>query len=91
VGAASARTALLPRLSLMMLLQYAVWGAWLPVASRYLSAGLGFSETQISLLLGLAGSIGAISAPFLAGQLADRHFSTERCLAALLLVGGAVK
>jgi nucleoside transporter len=80
-----------PRLSVMMLLQYAVWGAWLPVASRYLSAGLGFSETQISLLLGLAGSVGAITAPFLAGQIADRYFSTERCLAALLVVGGALK
>ncbi len=27
------------RLSLMMFLQYAVWGAWLPLAARYLSAG----------------------------------------------------
>lgn len=79
------------RLSVMMFLQYAVWGAWLPIASRYLSAGLSFSEYQISLLLGLAGSIGAITAPFIAGQIADRYFSTERCLATLLLIGGALK
>ena len=26
------------RLSLMMFLQYAVWGAWLPLAARYLTA-----------------------------------------------------
>lgn len=83
-------------LSLMMLLQYAVWGAWLPLAGRYLSAptaegGLGFSGGQIGLILGLAGSIGAIASPFIAGQVADRYFSTERFLAFLLLVGGFVK
>ena len=84
------------RLSLMMFLQYAVWGAWLPVAARYLSAstaegGLGFSGGQIGLILGLAGSIGAIASPFIAGQVADRWFSTERFLAVLLAVGGVIK
>ncbi len=86
----------LGRLSIMMFLQYAVWGAWLPLAGRYLSAptadgGLGFTGGQIGLILGLAGSIGAIAAPFIAGQLADRYFRTERFLAALLLIGGGLK
>jgi nucleoside transporter len=84
------------RLSLMMFLQYAVWGAWLPLAARYLTApvtdgGLGFTGTQMGIILGLAGSIGAVASPFIAGQFADRHFSSERFLAFLLLVGGAVK
>ncbi len=83
-------------LSLMMLLQYAVWGAWLPLAGRYLSAptadgGLGFTGPQIGLILGLAGSVGAMASPFIAGQVADRYFRTERFLAFLLLVGGVVK
>jgi nucleoside transporter len=83
------------RLSLMMFLQYAVWGAWLPLAGRYLSApttagGLGFTGGQIGLILGLAGSIGAVASPFIAGQLADRYFSTERFLACLLAIGGVI-
>lgn len=84
------------RLSLMMFLQYAVWGAWLPVAARYLSApvadgGLGFTGGQIGLILGLAGSIGAVLSPFIAGQVADRYFATERFLALMLVLGGIIK
>ena len=80
----------------MMFLQYALWGAWLPVTARYRSAGvaeggLGFSGSEIGMILGLAGSIGAVAAPFIAGQIADRYFSTERILAALVIIGGVVK
>ena len=80
----------------MMFLQYALWGAWLPVIARYLSAttsegGLGFSGSEIGMILGLAGSIGAVAAPFIAGQIADRYFSTERILALLVTTGGVVK
>jgi nucleoside transporter len=89
-------TARTGRLSLMMFLQYAVWGAWLPLAARYLTAspgdgGLGFTGAQVGAILGLAGSIGAIASPFIAGQFADRYFSTERFLALLLALGGVLK
>ena len=84
------------RLGAMMFLQYALWGAWLPLTARYLSAsvaegGLGFTGSQIGMTLGLAGSIGAVMAPFIAGQIADRYFSTERILAFLVTAGGVVK
>ena len=84
------------RLSGMMFLQYAIWGAWLPVTARYLSAtieegGLGFSGSQIGMILGLAGSIGAIASPFIAGQIADRYFNTEKVLAFLVIAGGTIK
>ena len=69
------------RLGTMMFLQFAIWGAWLPLTARYLSAtvaegGLGFSGSEIGMILGLAGSIGAIVSTFIAGQFADRYLST---------------
>ena len=84
------------RLGTMMFLQFAIWGAWLPLTARYLSAtvaegGLGFSGSEIGMILGLAGSIGAIVSPFIAGQFADRYFSTERILSFLVFTGGIVK
>ncbi|MHC5057673.1 MAG: MFS transporter, partial [Planctomycetota bacterium] len=83
------------RLSVMMFLQYAVFGIWLPVLSRYLLAapeagGLGFTSAQVGLILGLAGSIGALTAPLM-GQVADRWVSTERLMAVLIVAGGAIK
>lgn len=85
-----------PRLYVMMFLQYAVYGLWLPIAARFLSAdpavgGLGFSDLQIGMIIAVAGAIGALAAPFVAGQIADRYFAPARCLAALLAVGGAIK
>ncbi len=79
----------------MMFLQYAVWGIWLPILSLYLmgsteDGGLGFTGAQLGTLMGLAASLGAISAPFIC-SLADRHFSAQRFLAFLLLTGGIVK
>ena len=92
----SSRFTVHQRLSLMMVLQYAVWGFWMPVLARYLQAtsaegGLGFTPGQVGWILGLAGSIGAVTAPFVAGQFADRYFASERFLAVLLVVGGAIK
>ena len=84
------------RLSLMMFLQYAVWGIWLPIIGKYLTTpsadgGLGFSNTQMGWILGLSGSIGAVAAPFIAGQFADRIMNAERALGLLLIFGGVVK
>ena len=53
----------------MMFLEYASKGIWFPIAAVFLSAsresgGLGFTDTQIGLILAIAGAVGAISAPF---------------------------
>ena len=90
------KSSLYLRLSAMMFLQYSVWGVWLPILARYLQAdtgegGLDFSPGQVGWILGLAGSIGAVTAPFIAGQFADRYFSAQRFLAVLLVIGGLIK
>jgi nucleoside transporter len=77
------------RLSLMMFLQYAIWGAWLPLLWPYLAGHLGFSADRIGNLFAV-GAVGAIVAPFIAGQVADRWFSTEKFLALSHLVGGVL-
>ncbi|MDA7511023.1 MFS transporter [Verrucomicrobia bacterium] len=80
----------------MMFLQFAVYGLWLPLAARFLSAptiegGLGFSDAQIGYIIAVAGAVGAIASPFIAGQIADRFFSTERFLGSLLIISGILK
>jgi len=42
-------------------------------------------------VLGFAAAVGALTAPLIAGQLADRYFRTERVLAVLLVLGGVIK
>jgi len=80
-------------LGTMMFLQYAVQGVWMPILPGYLQAsiekgGLGFNESQIGWIMGLAGALGAFAAPFIAGQLADRYLNGERSLALLMLLSG---
>lgn len=74
------------RLSMMMFLQYAIWGAWLPVLYLFLSGHLGFTGAQIGYCFS-AGALGAIFGPFLAGQLADRSFATQKILGVSHLIG----
>ncbi|MDF1799751.1 MAG: MFS transporter [Planctomycetota bacterium] len=74
------------RLSVMMFLQYAIWGAWLPFLWSFLSDYRGMGGDEIGYMFA-AGAVGAIFGPFLAGQIADRYFSTERFLAVSHLIG----
>ncbi|MBO0721614.1 MAG: MFS transporter [Blastocatellia bacterium] len=74
------------RLSVMMFLEYTIWGAWGPVFSDYLKQ-LGFNGWETGFIYSLL-PVACMLAPFTAGQLADRYFSTEKLLAALSLLGG---
>lgn len=74
------------RLSLMMFLQYAIWGAWLPILWPFLSQHRGFKPEQIATMFAV-GAIGAIVGPFLAGQVADRYFATEKFLGISHILG----
>jgi len=75
------------RLSVMMFLQYAIWGSWAPVLSAYLQNDLGFSGTQVGVIYSLL-PLATIISPFIAGQVADRYFASEKLIAILQLSGG---
>jgi MFS family permease len=76
-------------LSTMMFLQYGIWGAWLPILYPFLLGHRAFTEDQVGLIF-MSGAVGAIIGPAIAGQIADRHFSTERFLAASHLAGAVL-
>ena len=80
---------LLPRLSVMMFLQFAIWGAWLPILYPFLLGYREFTLTETGLCLS-AGAVGAIFGPFIAGQLADRVMSTEKLLGISHLIGAVL-
>ncbi len=77
------------RLSTMMFLQYAIWGAWLPFLWSFLAGHRGMEGADIGNMFA-AGAIGAIIGPFVAGQVADRYFATEKFLAISHLVGAVL-
>ncbi len=77
------------RLSIMMFLTYAVWGAWYMTINTYLTATLKFTGTQAGAVFGTTALASMIS-PLIVGLIADRYFSTERVLSVLFLLGGAV-
>jgi nucleoside transporter len=83
------------RLSVMMFLQYFVWGAWFVTLSTYLSTAHDannariFSDKFIGAAFGTA-AIAAMIAPFFVGMIADRFFSTERLLFVLHVTGGVI-
>jgi len=77
------------QLSIMMFLQYAIWGAWAPVLSAYLMNELGFSGLQVGFIYSLL-PLATIISPFIGGQIADRYFPTQYVLVFLQLIGGAL-
>jgi len=74
------------KLFFMMVLEFFIWGAWLPLIFGYLPAmGLGDKE---QLMILWAFPVAAIIGMFFSNQFADRHFAAEKFMAFSHLVGG---
>ena len=73
------------RLSVMMFLQFFIWGAWFVTLGLCLGSHK-FSGAEIGAAYGSA-PIAAIIAPLFLGLFADRFFSSERIMSVLFLLG----
>jgi nucleoside transporter len=67
------------RLSIQMFLQFAIWGAWVPVLGNHLWS-LGIRDEKISYVY-LTGPLALMICPLIAGQIADRLFATQHFMA----------
>ncbi len=75
------------RLSVMMFLQFFIWGAWYTSVAVYMTAeGMG----DLTHWPYTVNPIAAIAAPFFLGLIADRYFATEKVLGSLHVLGGLV-
>jgi len=74
------------RLFLMMVLEFFIWGAWLPLVFPYMG-NLKFTDNE-QALVGSAFAIASIVGIFFSNQFADRNFPAEKFLAFSHLVGG---
>ncbi|WP_286747584.1 nucleoside permease [Roseivirga sp. UBA1976] len=83
------QTGITIRLSVMMFLQFFIWGGWFVTLSSYLINNLNTTAAQQSMAFSTQ-SWGAIIAPFIIGLIADRYFNAERILGVLHLVGAGL-
>lgn len=77
------------QLSLMMFLEFFIWGGWFVTMGTYLTKSLSASDVQNGMAYGTQ-SWGAIIAPFFIGLIADRFFPAQRILGVLHLCGAAL-
>jgi len=77
------------RLRVMMLFEFAIWGAWYVTVGTWLGKTLHFTGTEIGAVAGTT-AVGAIISPLFVGLLADRLFDTRKVLTALHLLGAVL-
>ena len=77
------------RLSVLNLLQFFVWGAWLISLGGYMIVTLGFSGSQVGNIYATMG-IASLFMPGLLGILADRWANVERVYGVCHLIGAGL-
>ncbi len=77
------------QLSVMMFLEFFIWGGWFVTMGTFLGNNLGANGGQIGQAYSTQ-SWGAIIAPFIIGLIADRFFNAEKILGVLHLLGAAL-
>jgi len=73
------------QLSVMMFLQFFIWGSWCVTMGTYLGE-IGFEGADIGSAYSCAGWA-AILSPFFVGMVADRFFSAEKVMGIMHLLG----
>ena len=73
-------------LSILLLLQFMVWGSWYVTTGTYLLQTLHFSGREVGLVYG-AMSVAAFISPIFVGFITDKYFSASNVLAFLHLGG----
>lgn len=77
------------KLSIMMLLEYFIWGSWYVTMSTYMSEFLDSTGVQIGAAYS-ALAIATMISPFFIGMVADRFFAAQRIMGVLHLFGGVL-
>ncbi len=77
------------QLSLMMFLEFFIWGGWFVTLGTFLGNNLNAVDGEIAQAFSTQ-SWGAIIAPFIIGLIADKYFNAERILGLLHLIGAVL-
>lgn len=77
------------QLSIMMFLEFFIWGGWFVTLGSFMGNNLESSGAETAMAFSTQ-SWGAIVAPFIIGLIADRFFNAERILAVLHLMGAVL-
>ncbi|HET9485812.1 MAG TPA: MFS transporter, partial [Chryseosolibacter sp.] len=77
------------KLSLMMLLEYFIWGSWYVTMSTYMSRYLDSTGIQIGAAYS-ALAIATMISPFFIGMVADRYFAAQKIMGALHVIGAVL-
>jgi nucleoside transporter len=81
-------TSIRVKLSIMMFLEFFIWGAWYVTAPNFLGT-IGFKADDFGWTYAVGPIAGMIS-PFFVGMIADRFFSAQKVLGVMHLLGGAI-